>query len=61
MYTVGKYMRTFAINADLEAASQGSAGFGFQDDIAADVEKNANLEEAARVINRMFTLCLSDR
>jgi hypothetical protein len=37
------------------------AGFGFQDDIAADVEKNANLEEAARVINRMFTLCLSDR
>ncbi|CAG7941240.1 unnamed protein product [Penicillium nalgiovense] len=61
LYTVGKYMRTFAINADLEAASQGSAGFGFQDDIAADVEKNANLEEAARVINRMFTLCLSDR
>ncbi|OQD64446.1 hypothetical protein PENPOL_c007G10473 [Penicillium polonicum] len=61
LYTVGKYLRTFAINADLEAASQGSAGFGFQDDIAADVEKNANLEEAARVINRMFTLCLSDR
>jgi hypothetical protein len=25
------------------------------------VEKNGNLEEAARIINRMFTLCLSDR
>jgi hypothetical protein len=61
LYTVGNYLRTFAINADVEAASQGSAGFGFQDDISADVEKNANLEEAARIVNRMFTLCLSDR
>lgn len=61
LYTVGKYLRTFAIKADIEAASQGSASFGFQDDVAADIEKNANLEEAARIINRMFTLCLSDR
>lgn len=61
LYTVGKYLRTFAIKADLEAASQGSSTFGFQDDIAADIEKNANLEEAARIINRMFTLCLNDR
>ncbi|KAJ5084800.1 PCI/PINT associated module [Penicillium alfredii] len=61
LYTVGKYLRTFAIKADIEAAAQGSAGFGFQDDIAADIDKNANLEEAARIINRMFTLCLSDR
>jgi hypothetical protein len=61
LYTVGKYLRTFAINADVEAASQGSAGFGFQDDISVDVEKNANLEESARIVNRMFTLCLSDR
>ncbi|OGE51708.1 hypothetical protein PENARI_c012G03269 [Penicillium arizonense] len=61
LYTVGKYLRIFAINADLEASSLVSAGFGFQDDIAADVEKNAHLENAAQVINRMFTLCLSDR
>lgn len=61
LYTVGKYLRTFAIKADIEAASQGSASFGFQDDVAADIERNANLEEAARIINRMFTLCLSDR
>lgn len=61
LYTVGKFLRTFAIKADLEVASQGSSGFGFQDDLAVDVEKNAHLEEAARIMNRMFTLCLSDR
>ncbi|KAJ6119320.1 hypothetical protein N7523_003600 [Penicillium sp. IBT 18751x] len=61
LYTVGKYLRTFAIKADIEAASQGASSFGFQDDVAADIEKNAHLEEAARIINRMFTLCLSDR
>ncbi|KAJ5142690.1 uncharacterized protein N7515_001477 [Penicillium bovifimosum] len=61
LYTVGKYLRTFAINADIEAASRGTAGIGFQEDLSAEVEKNGNLEEAARVINRMFTLCLNDR
>lgn len=61
LYTVGKYLRTFAIKADLQVASQGSSGLGFQDDDTADFEKNATLEDAARVINRMFTLCLSDR
>ncbi|KAJ5315055.1 hypothetical protein N7476_005362 [Penicillium atrosanguineum] len=61
LYTVGKYLRTFAINADIKAAPQGASSFGFQDDVAADIEKNAHLEEAARIINRMFTLCLSDR
>lgn len=60
LYTVGKYLRIFAIKADTEMALKGSTEFGFQDDIA-DIEKNAKLEEAARVLNRMFTLCLSDR
>ncbi|CAI7633035.1 unnamed protein product [Penicillium pancosmium] len=61
LYTVGKYLRTFAIKADLQVASQGSSGLDFQEEVAADFEKNATLEDAARVINRMFTLCLSDR
>lgn len=61
LYSVGKYLRIFAIKADAEVSDQGSTGFGFQDDIVADIAKNANLEEAARIINRMFTLCLSDR
>ncbi|KAJ5545756.1 PCI/PINT associated module [Penicillium frequentans] len=61
MYTVGKFLRTFAIKADNEAASQSSTTFGVLDDVAADVEKNAYLEDGARIINRMFTLCLTDR
>ena len=61
LYVVGKYLRTFAIKADTELSSQDPVAFGFQDDIASDFEKSAKLEEAARVINRMFTLCLSDR
>ncbi|KAJ5086002.1 PCI/PINT associated module [Penicillium argentinense] len=56
LYSVGKYLRIFAINADLHVASQESSALDFQEDVAADSEKNANLEEAARVINRMFTL-----
>ena len=59
LYVVGKFVRTFAIKADIEVASKSSGGFDFQEDLVA--EENANMEEAARIINRMFTLCLSDR
>lgn len=63
LYVVGKYLRVFAIKADAELSSQDSVAFNdrFQDDITSEFEKSAKLEEAARVINRMFTLCLSDR
>ncbi|KAL1970604.1 hypothetical protein VTN77DRAFT_4248 [Rasamsonia byssochlamydoides] len=62
LYVVGKYLRAFAIKADAETSQDPAAfGNGLQDDVVANVEKNANLEEAARTINRMFTLCLSDR
>ncbi|KAI9931667.1 hypothetical protein ASPWEDRAFT_37476 [Aspergillus wentii DTO 134E9] len=58
LYVVGKYLRIFAIKADAELSSQESVSFG--EDVA-DFEKSAKLEETARIINRMFTLCLSDR
>ncbi|RAH70652.1 protein csn12 [Aspergillus aculeatinus CBS 121060] len=63
LYVVGRYLRQFARKADAELASQESDGFGdgFQDDVATGLEKNAKLEEATRVLNRMFTLCLTDR
>ncbi|KAE8379126.1 hypothetical protein BDV26DRAFT_260123 [Aspergillus bertholletiae] len=63
LYVVGKYLRIFAMKADAELSTQDSVAFGdnFQDDVAADFEKSAKLEESARIINRMFTLCLSDR
>ncbi|KAI4125295.1 MAG: hypothetical protein LQ338_004341 [Usnochroma carphineum] len=71
LYTAGKYLRIFAIKADEEQAAkvrrgevkmEGDALLG--DDIMATTpgfEKNERLEDAARVINRMFTLCISDR
>lgn len=65
LYTAGKHLRTFAIKADANAKASGDdAAFnagGLQDDIAGDFGRNEKLEDAARVINRMFTLCISDR
>ena len=64
LYTAGKHLRTFAIKADASAGSNGSAIYNsgdLQEDIAGDFDRNKNLEDAARVINRMFTLCISDR
>lgn len=65
LYIVGRYLRMFAIRADANAkAANGGMQMttgGFQDDIASDVGKNEKLEDAARVINRIFTLCISDR
>ncbi|EEA21623.1 COP9 signalosome (CSN) subunit [Talaromyces marneffei ATCC 18224] len=63
LYVAGKYLRAFAIKADASDASQNTPGFGngFQDDVVSNADKNANLEDAARTINRMFTLCLGDR
>jgi hypothetical protein len=62
LYATGKYLRTFAIKADAET-TQDPVAFsgGFQDDVVANFGKTTRLEEAARIINRMFTLCLSDR
>ncbi|KZF22058.1 COP9 signalosome complex subunit 12 [Xylona heveae TC161] len=63
LYVTGKYLRTFAIKADDQARRRGTVTFssGFQDDIVSDYGKNDKLEDAARVINRIFTLCISDR
>ena len=65
LYTAGKHLRSFAIKADESAkTSEGEVNFnagGLQEDIAGDFGKNEKLEDAARVVNRMFTLCISDR
>ncbi|KAL3463375.1 hypothetical protein BJX64DRAFT_257146 [Aspergillus heterothallicus] len=60
LYVVGKYLRIFASKADAETSAQSSVAF-YQEDAATDFGKNAKTEEAARVLNRMFTLCLNDR
>ncbi|MCJ1271264.1 COP9 signalosome (CSN) subunit [Lobaria immixta] len=65
LYVAGQYLRIFAIKADEGAKGSGQdVGFGtagFQDDVVREFGKNERLEDAARVINRMFTLCISDR
>ncbi|KAI9682284.1 MAG: COP9 signalosome (CSN) subunit [Caeruleum heppii] len=64
LYVTAKYLRVFAIKADEAAAkTKGNPLFStaYEDDVAADAGKNEKLEDAARVINRIFTLCISDR
>ncbi|EHK96284.1 putative protein CSN12 like protein [Glarea lozoyensis 74030] len=56
-----KYLRVFAIKADEGAASSQAVSATFQDDFNPDSEKNEKLEDAARQLNRIFNLCLSDR
>lgn len=47
MYTACKYLRTIAIKSDEDRKRRGM--------------KAEDLEDAARHINRAFTLCISDR
>jgi hypothetical protein len=64
LYVAGKYLRIFAIKADDQSASKKGVNTftsGFQEDVVGDQGKNEKLEDAARVINRIFTLCISDR
>ncbi|KAL8678064.1 MAG: hypothetical protein Q9186_005559 [Xanthomendoza sp. 1 TL-2023] len=68
LYTAGKYLRVFAIKADEEQTAKVGNGAinmevdGIGDDVTSGgFEKNERLEDAARVINRVFTLCISDR
>lgn len=60
LYVVGTYLRIFASKADAETSSQVAVAYS-EDDLATDFGKNAKTEESARVLNRMFTLCLNDR
>ncbi|KAI9047478.1 hypothetical protein LZ554_008197 [Drepanopeziza brunnea f. sp. 'monogermtubi'] len=60
LYVAGKYIRIFAIKADEGAAATTSSVTNF-DDFNPEAEKNEKLEDAARHLNRIFTICLSDR
>jgi hypothetical protein len=64
LYETMKHLRIFAIKADEQNVStKGSVTFsaGLQDDIVSSVEKNAKLEDCARLLNRTFAMCLGDR
>ncbi|KAL1617354.1 COP9 signalosome (CSN) subunit [Diplodia seriata] len=63
LYVAAKFLRVFAIKADESLAQAKGKNFnaGFSDDITDTMGKNDKLEDAARNINRMFGLCISDR
>ena len=63
LYVTSRYLRVFAIKADEYGQGTRLVAFntGIQDDIASELGKNEKLEDAARIINRIFTLCISDR
>lgn len=65
LYKAGKYLRVFAIKADENSAAQRGNGVVFsgieEDDAFSADTKNEKLEDAARQINRIFSLCITDR
>src|SRR2546423_11934225 len=63
LYVTGKYLRLFAAKADSESKSNETITFGngLSDDVVGSYGKHEQLEQAAWVINRMFTICLTDR
>lgn len=66
LYVAGNYLRSFAIKAD-EHASSGAMNTTWnssarnEEDLGDSSNQNEKLEDAARQINRIFSLCLSDR
>lgn len=65
LYVAGRWLRAFAIEADQEEREEGKDASTItamdSDDIAATMAQNDTLSDAARVINRMFTICINDR
>jgi COP9 signalosome complex subunit 12 len=64
LYIVAKSLRVFAIKADEQLSrEQGDVTFssGYGDDIVASSSQTENLEDCARVLTRMFSLCQGDR
>ncbi|EUC46001.1 hypothetical protein COCMIDRAFT_4846 [Bipolaris oryzae ATCC 44560] len=63
LYFTANHLRKIAIKADEELAKSKSATASaeFSDDIVSTGPQNPKLEEAARVFNRIFALCLGDR
>ncbi|KAF2127949.1 hypothetical protein P153DRAFT_386926 [Dothidotthia symphoricarpi CBS 119687] len=63
LYFTANHLRKIAIKADQYLAKAKPATFnaGFSDDIVSTAARNEKLEEAARVFNRIFALCLGDR
>lgn len=63
LYFTANHFRRIAVNTDehLAKAKPSTALNSFSDDIVPPTARSEKLEEAARVFNRVFALCLGDR
>jgi hypothetical protein len=63
LYFTANHLRKIAIKADdyLAKAKPATSLDSFGDDIVPQTKRSEKLEEAARVFNRIFALCLGDR
>jgi hypothetical protein len=63
LYFTANHLRRIAITADdqLAKSKPATVNNSFSEDIVSTVAQNQKLEEAARVFNRIFALCLGDR
>lgn len=63
LYFTANHLRKIAIKADdyLAKAKPATSVKSFSDDIVPQAARSEKLEEAARVFNRVFALCLGDR
>ena len=63
LYFTANHLRKIAIKVDELLAKSKPIAFNpsFSDDIVSSNAQNPKLEEAARVFNRIFALCLGDR
>ncbi|RKF58592.1 Protein CSN12-like protein [Erysiphe neolycopersici] len=62
LYVAGKYMRIFAIRADQVTSRQISSDSRLQiNDVNIESKEQEKLEDAARILNKIFQVCLADR
>jgi hypothetical protein len=63
LYFTANHLMKIAIRADeqLSNSKPATLNTGYSDDIVSATSQNQKLEEAARVFNRIFALCLGDR
>ncbi|KAL7796857.1 hypothetical protein V8C37DRAFT_371711 [Trichoderma ceciliae] len=65
LYTIGKYLRLFAIRSDSERSRNAGDNSGgaslMQDDFDPETEKQGQLRDCEQHLKRIFTLCLNDR
>lgn len=63
LYTSGKYLRLFAIQADMifsKSTKSAALNDAFEDDVKFEA-KNEKLEDCAQQLRRIFSLCVGDR